>query len=104
MVRRKTELTMIAVSRAGCAFSPLVRRVAGDLADEIGSFHLRDGSRFFDEFLGIDVACGDRAAHYTSGSQHPCERARVDVGDRDDVVMDEVITQRSFRPPVARDR
>ena len=81
------------------------RPVRGHPAHEIRAFHLRNRARLVDERLRIELAAGhDHAAHDAARAQLPRQRARVDVGDRDDLVCDQVVAQRAFGAPVARDR
>src|SRR5436309_547856 len=67
--------------------------------------HVRIRARFFDERLRVELtACHPYAAHDAARAQLPCQRARIDVGNRNDVVPDQVVAQRALRAPVARDR
>ena len=54
-------------------------------------------ARRVDERLRIDVAGRDDAAHDAGRPQHPRQRARVDVGDGDDVVAHQVVAERACR-------
>src|SRR3989441_1207351 len=49
------------------------------------------------------LAGGHDAAHEPAGAEPARESARVDVGDRDDVLGDEVLVERAARAPVALD-
>ena len=61
-------------------------RIAGHLAHQVGAFHLRNRARLLDELRRIDLPGRDDAAHDAGRAQHARQRARVDVGDGDDVV------------------
>ena len=82
---------------------PVEGRLARHAADEIRSLHRRDVARRVHELAHVDVAGGDDAAHDPSRPQDARQRARVDVGDGDDVVAHEVVAQAAVRAPVAGD-
>jgi len=102
--RRQPEFRMRRIAARGRAVSPLERGVAGHARHEIRPFHLRDRARLFHELVRVHVAGGDDAAHDAARTQHARERARVDVGDRDDVVADEIVVKRTVGAPVAGER
>ena len=83
---------------------PDERRLARDVAHEVGAFHVRNRAGLAHQLARVDIARGDHAAHDAGRSQQPRQLPRVDVGNRDDVVGDEIVAERARRAPVAGDR
>jgi hypothetical protein len=74
-------------------------------ADQIGTFHRRNRPRAIHEGVGIQSLAGpDHAAQHAARSEMARERPGIDVGNRDDLVVDEIVAQRAIRAPVAGDR
>ena len=61
-------------------------------------------SRLLDQRRRIHRAGGDHAPHDAGRPQHPRQRARVDVGDGHDAVLDQIVAQRAVGAPVAGTR
>ena len=89
----------------GILFRPVERLLGGDLPHQIRAFHLRERIRAVDQRLDVERVAGrDHAAHHAARPQQPCQRPRIDVGDGDDAVGDQVVAQRRLGAPVARHR
>jgi hypothetical protein len=52
---------------------------------------------------GSSLRRPDHAAQHAARSQMPRQRAGIDVGNGDDLVVDEIVAQRAIRAPVAGD-
>ena len=84
---------------------PIERQLAGDTAHEVRPFHRRQAARPLDERLRRARRAGrDHAAHHAARAQLARERTRVDVGNGDNMVGNQVVAQRAFGSPVARNR